>query len=57
MPRKNARPAERKRREELKVKAEKLANFQRRARPILDRPRAGDGVLLAALAASVFHDH
>ncbi|PTX48704.1 hypothetical protein IQ03_02210 [Gemmobacter caeni] len=55
MPRKNARPAARKRQEKLNAKLAQKARFDAKARPILANPRHGDGVLLAALAAGIFN--
>ncbi|WP_288997986.1 hypothetical protein [uncultured Gemmobacter sp.] len=55
MPRKNARPAARRRQEKLKAKLAQKARFDAKARPIRANPRLGDRVLLAAMAASIFN--
>lgn len=56
MPRKNVRPAARKRREKLKIRMGRGAKYDARARPLIANPRLGDGVLLAALAAHILND-
>jgi len=54
MPRKNPRPAAKKRIAKIAVKAALKIAFKRRAAPILAQPRANDHLILAALAAGLF---
>lgn len=53
MPRKNPRPAAKKRAAKIAAKAALKAAFKRRVAPILAQPRANDHMLLAALAAGL----
>lgn len=53
MPRKNPRPAQKKRLAKLKERRENKALFDKKARPYNRDPHTGDGVVLAALAASL----
>lgn len=54
MPRKNPRPAAKKRAAKIAAKAALKTTFKRRAAPILAHPRANDRLILAALAADVY---
>lgn len=54
MPRKNPRPAERKRLAKLRQQLQQTANYQHRARPYLVNPRHGDNAILIALAMMSF---
>ncbi|WP_169583096.1 hypothetical protein [Rhodobacter capsulatus] len=54
MPRKNPRPAAKKRAAKIAAKAALKTVFKRRAAPILARPRANDRLILAALSADVY---
>lgn len=54
MPRKKPRPAAKKARDKLKERMAQGRRYERKAAPYLDEPRFGDGLLLSALAMSIF---
>lgn len=53
MPRKNPRPAQKKLLAKQKARRENKALLDKKARPYRRDPHHGDGVILAALAASL----